>query len=189
MGGGGCCSYPDRVLARSMEDRAGLLRLSGPYGLVPSATGSEHRPVTLTAHLLPPHPPTTRPSSSGGACRGRELWVCHVELCNFRFDADDWAALDVTGLSLVYPLPTEDPLAHQRRAEALLGTVRRGGRLHALPLPPLHAHTPDSRRMMVMRMMMVVPSLLTMRGGISLPLPPSINASCGRAAGCSAGGC
>lgn len=137
MGGGGgcCCSYPDRVLARSMEDRAGLLRLSGPYGLVPSATGSEHRPVTLTAHLLPQ--PTTRPSSSGGA-RGRELWVCHVELCNFRFDADDWAALDVTGLSLVYPLPTEDPLAHERRAEALLGTVR----LHALPLPALHAHPP-----------------------------------------------
>lgn len=115
-----CCSYSDRVLVRSMGDKRGLLRLCGPYTLAPSATGSDHRPVCLTASLYRLPTPLAPPPGTP-----KLLSVYTLELCNFRFDADEWGALDVTGLSLTHPLPTEDPLAFHRKADHLLDSVRR----------------------------------------------------------------
>jgi hypothetical protein len=106
-----------------MGDKRGLLRLCGPYTLAPSATGSDHRPVCLTASLYRMPTPLAPPPGAP-----KLLSVYTLELCNFRFDADEWGALDVTGLSLTHPLPTEDPLAFHRKADHLLDSVRQSSR-------------------------------------------------------------
>jgi len=107
-------SYTDRILYYSMEDRAPLLNLLA-YDMCENVHGSDHKPICAAFELLVDA--TCKADNEKALTHAEDygiLFLCSIEICNLRFDVEEWNVNQLDKVTMGFPLASEDLLAAQR---------------------------------------------------------------------------
>lgn len=108
-------SYTDRVLFHSLEDKEDRLRLLA-YDMCETVYGSDHKPICAAFEVtvdMSAVANSTRVLSSLPDYEGL-LYMYSIELCNLRFDVEDWSVAQLDRVAMGFPLENEDLLSAER---------------------------------------------------------------------------